>query len=104
MNYLYKTESSLRRDSNGNLIYKKIKHTSNHFMFPEIILPETYTMYVILKKVLKREDEQLYYHPFKYHDSYYVTLRECNSKDEFKIYCDLLGIKDIEKIGDYEMV
>ena len=99
MNYLYKTESALRRDPNGNLIYKKTKHTLNHFMFPE-----TYTMYVILEKVLKREDGQLYYHPFKYYDSYYRTLRECNSKDEFKIYCDLLGIKDIEKIGDYEMV
>lgn len=99
MNYLYKTESVLRRDSNGNLKYKKTKHKLNHFTFPE-----TYTMYVILEKVLKREEKQLYYHPFKYHDSYYRRLRECNSKDEFKIYCDLLGIKDIEKIGDYEIV
>lgn len=99
MNYPYKTESALRRDSNGNIKYKKTKHKLNHFM-----LPETYTMYVILEKVMKREKEQLYYHPFKYHDSYYRTLRKCNSKDEFKIYCDLLGIKDIEKIGDYEIV
>lgn len=59
MEYLYKTELDVKRDSNGNIIYKNENPYLNEFKFYE-----TYVAYIVFRKAGKYEYGKIKGYPF----------------------------------------